>query len=59
MGPRRVTVLLEVETDLALVALGRRARWTHQDAEIEGAHWEVHQVEVNVIRDGKPRRQKS
>jgi len=59
MGPRRVTVLLEVETDLRLAALARRARWTHQDAEIEGAHWEVHQVEVNVIRDGKPRRQKS
>ena len=59
MGPRRVTVLLELETDLPLAALARRARWTHQDAEIEGAHWEVHQVEVNVIRDGKPRRQKS
>ena len=54
-----MTVLLEVETDLRLAALARRARWTHQDAEIEGAHWEVHQVEVNVIRDGKPRRQKS
>src|SRR5438128_9996929 len=59
MGPRRVTVLLEIETDLPLSALGRRARWTHQDAEMEGAHWEVQQVEVNGIQDGTPRREKS
>ena len=59
MGPRRVTVLLEIETDLPLTALGRRARWTHDDAEVQGSHWDVQQVQVNVVRYGPKRRSKT
>lgn len=54
MKPRRVSLSLEIETDLPLKDLKDRTKWKHIEAQFPSKfNFEVVQVGVNVFKEGK------
>jgi hypothetical protein len=54
MKPRRVSIDLEIETDLQIKDLKDRTKWKHIEAQFPTKFkFEVIQVGVNVFKEGK------